>query len=84
MPAVLSTEALEASEAAVNDPSLVLELLPFAKLRAGGQTRRFQVLARSSGVQRDPAAFDALVLQRLLGWLGAHRASWNWSPPASA
>jgi EAL domain-containing protein (putative c-di-GMP-specific phosphodiesterase class I) len=77
---VLSPEVLEASEAAVNDPSLVLELLPFAKLRAGGQTRRYQVLARSAGVQRDPAAFDALVLQRLLGWLAAHRASWNSQP----
>jgi EAL domain-containing protein (putative c-di-GMP-specific phosphodiesterase class I) len=77
---VLSSEVLEASEAAVNDPNLVLELLPFAKLRAGGQTRRFQVLARSSGAQRDPAAFDALVLQRLLGWLAAHRASWNSQP----
>jgi EAL domain-containing protein (putative c-di-GMP-specific phosphodiesterase class I) len=77
---VLSAEVLEASEAAVNDPSLVLELLPFAKLRAGGQTRRYQVLARSAGVQRDPAAFDALVLQRLLGWLAAHRASWNSQP----
>ena len=79
-PAVLSPEVLEASEAAVNDPNLILELLPFAKLRAGGQTRRYQVLARSPGAQRDPAAFDALVLQRLLGWLAAHRASWNSQP----
>jgi EAL domain-containing protein (putative c-di-GMP-specific phosphodiesterase class I) len=78
--AALSPQVLEASEAAVNDPSLVLELLPYAKLRAGGQTRRYQVLARSAGVQRDPAAFDALVLQRLLGWLAAHRASWNSQP----
>ena len=30
--------------------------------------------------QRDPAAFDALVLQRLLGWLAAHRAAWNSQP----
>jgi EAL domain-containing protein (putative c-di-GMP-specific phosphodiesterase class I) len=79
-PAVLTREVLEASEAAVNDPNLVLEVLPFAKLRAGGQTRRFQVLARSSSAQRDPAAFDALVLQRLLGWLAAHRTSWNSQP----
>ena len=79
-PAVLTPELLEASEAAVNDPNLLLELLPFAKLRAGGQTRRFQVLARSPNNQRDPAAFDALVLQRLLGWLAAHRASWNSQP----
>ena len=64
----------------VNDPNLMLELLPFAKLRAGGQTRRYQVLSRSSTPQRDPAAFDALVLQRLLGWLAAHRASWNSQP----
>lgn len=64
----------------LNDPNLLLELLPFAKLRAGGQTRRFQVLARSSAQQRDPAAFDALVMQRLLGWLAAHRASWNSQP----
>jgi EAL domain-containing protein (putative c-di-GMP-specific phosphodiesterase class I) len=64
----------------VNDPNLLLELLPFAKLRAGGQTRRYQVLSRSSTLQRDPAAFDALVLQRLLGWLAAHRASWNSQP----
>jgi EAL domain-containing protein (putative c-di-GMP-specific phosphodiesterase class I) len=78
--AVLTPEVLEASEAAVNDPNLLLELLPYAKLRAGGQTRRFQVLARSSNTQRDPAAFDALVLQRLLGWLAAHRASWNSQP----
>jgi EAL domain-containing protein (putative c-di-GMP-specific phosphodiesterase class I) len=64
----------------VNDPNLLLELLPFAKLRAGGQTRRFQVLARTSPPHRDPAAFDALVMQRLLGWLAAHRASWNSQP----
>ena len=68
------------SAPAVNDPNLMLELLPFAKLRAGGQTRRYQVLSRSSTPQRDPAAFDTLVLQRLLGWLAAHRASWNSQP----
>jgi EAL domain-containing protein (putative c-di-GMP-specific phosphodiesterase class I) len=68
------------SAPAVNDSNLMLELLPFAKLRAGGQTRRYQVLSRSSTSQRDPAAFDALVLQRLLGWLAAHRASWNSQP----
>ena len=36
--------------------------------------------ARTSSQQRDPAAFDALVLQRLLGWLAAHRAAWNSQP----
>jgi EAL domain-containing protein (putative c-di-GMP-specific phosphodiesterase class I) len=62
------------------DGGLILELVPFAKLRAGGQTRRFQVQARTSHLQRDPAALDALVLQRLLGWLAQHRASWNAQP----
>jgi len=73
------TSAADAA-AAVNDPNLTLELLPFAKLRAGGQTRRFQLLPRSTSVQRDPAAFDATVLQRLVGWLAAHRAAWNTQP----
>jgi EAL domain-containing protein (putative c-di-GMP-specific phosphodiesterase class I) len=59
-------------------------VLPFAKLRAGGQTRRYQVLARSSPVQRDPAAHDVLVLQRLLTWLAAHRAAWNSQPTGFA
>jgi ammonium transporter, Amt family len=72
--------AAAAAAALVNDPNLLLELLPFAKLRPGGQTRRFQVLSRGSGQQRDPAAVDALVLQRLLGWLAAHRAAWNSQP----
>jgi EAL domain-containing protein (putative c-di-GMP-specific phosphodiesterase class I) len=77
-PAPVVTPA--AATSVVSDPNLLLELLPFAKLRAGGQTRRFQVLARSSSQHRDPAAFDALVMQRLLGWLAAHRASWNSQP----
>ena len=79
-PPVVAVGASAASAALVNDPNLLLELLPFAKLRAGGQTRRLQVIARGSGQQRDPAALDALVLQRLLGWLAAHRAAWNSQP----
>jgi EAL domain-containing protein (putative c-di-GMP-specific phosphodiesterase class I) len=69
-----------ASPPAASDPNLLLEVLPFAKLRAGGQTRRFQVIARMSPGQRDPAALDALVLQRLVAWLAAHRAAWNSQP----
>lgn len=65
---------------APNDPNLLLEVLPYAKLRAGGQSRRFQVLARTSAAQRDPAAHDALVLQRLMSWLAAHRFAWNSQP----
>ena len=55
-------------------------MVPFAKLRAGGQTRRFQILARMSQPLRDPAAQDALVLQRLMSWLATHRAAWNSQP----
>jgi EAL domain-containing protein (putative c-di-GMP-specific phosphodiesterase class I) len=66
--------------AAAADPILQLEVLPFGKLRAGGQTRRFQVLARAAGNIRDPAAQDNLVLQRLMGWLAAHRSAWNSQP----
>lgn len=63
-----------------NDPNVLLEVLPFAKLRPGGQTRRFQVVARMTAPLRDPAVQDALVLQRLMGWLSAHRAAWNTQP----
>jgi EAL domain-containing protein (putative c-di-GMP-specific phosphodiesterase class I) len=62
------------------DANVHLEVLPYGKLRAGGQTRRFQVLARVAGSIRDPAAQDALVLQRLMGWLAAHRSAWNSQP----
>lgn len=59
---------------------VLLELLPFAKLRAGGQSRRFQLQPRTAQLPRDPAALDALVLQRLLGWLAQHREGWNAQP----
>jgi len=65
---------------APNDPNLLLEILPYAKLRSGGQSRRFQVLARNSTAPRDPAAHDAVVLQRLMSWLAAHRGVWNTQP----
>jgi EAL domain-containing protein (putative c-di-GMP-specific phosphodiesterase class I) len=76
-PAVVAVAA-----APVSDANLLLEVLPFAKLRAGGQTRRFQVVARTSPreAQRAPGAQDALILQRLLGWLAAHRNAWNSQP----
>jgi EAL domain-containing protein (putative c-di-GMP-specific phosphodiesterase class I) len=79
-PSVATPAAAAMSPAAASDANLLLELLPFAKLRAGGQTRRFQVIARMSAGARDPAALDALVLQRLMAWLAAHRAAWNSQP----
>jgi EAL domain-containing protein (putative c-di-GMP-specific phosphodiesterase class I) len=83
VPPVLTEPAPPAVAAApVSDANLILEVLPFAKLRAGGQTRRFQVVARTSPreAQRAPGALDALILQRLLGWLAAHRTAWNSQP----
>jgi EAL domain-containing protein (putative c-di-GMP-specific phosphodiesterase class I) len=62
------------------DGGVMLDLLPFTKLRAGGQSRRFQLQVRTAQPQRDPAAVDALVLQRLLSWLAQHRARWNTQP----
>ena len=82
-PAVTAPSAAAATTPtplAPNDPNLLLEILPYAKLRAGGQSRRFQVLARSSPAPRDPAAHDAVVLQRLISWLAAHRGAWNTQP----
>jgi len=80
VPAMPATPAV--ATAPVGGANLILEVLPFAKLRAGGQTRRFQIVAHTSPreAQRDPAALDALILQRLLGWLAAHRAAWNSQP----
>jgi EAL domain-containing protein (putative c-di-GMP-specific phosphodiesterase class I) len=66
--------------ASASDPTLLLEVLPFGRLRAGGQSRRFQVLPRLSAGKRDPAALDALVLQRLMAWLATHRAAWSTQP----
>ena len=79
-PAPLAAAVSVPVSAPASDANLLLEVLPFAKLRAGGQTRRFQVLPRLSPGQRDPAAVDALVLQRLMGWLAAHRTAWNSQP----
>lgn len=63
------------------DPALVtLEMLPFVKLRAGGRIRRFEVLPSTARELRDPAVLDSLAIQRLLAWLGAHRAAWTVEP----
>ncbi len=60
---------------------VVLEVLPFVKLRAGGRTRRFEVLPRGTARQnRDPAFLDVLAVERLLSWLAAHRDAWTREP----
>ncbi len=71
-----------ADAAPQSDPHLALEVLPYVKLRSGGQTRRFQIQARLSprAAQCDPAVLDLLILQRVVGWLAAHRTVWNSQP----
>jgi EAL domain-containing protein (putative c-di-GMP-specific phosphodiesterase class I) len=54
-------------------PSPAIDLVPFAKLRAGGQNRRFQVQPRGS-------ASDEQTLQQLIAWLAANRSLWNAAP----
>jgi EAL domain-containing protein (putative c-di-GMP-specific phosphodiesterase class I) len=61
------------SVVATSASQLLLEVLQFGKLRAGGQSRRFQVQARTP-------ATDALILQRLVTWLAAHRSGWSSQP----
>ena len=56
-----------------------IDLIPFAKLRAGGQNRRFQVQPRSPA-NRDSAAVDEQTLQQLLAWLAGQRALWSSVP----
>lgn len=65
-----------------SDAALALEVLAYGKLRPGGQLRRFQIQPRFSPrvAQADPAALDVLILQRLVGWLAAHRTAWNSQP----
>ncbi|MHB8816476.1 MAG: EAL domain-containing protein, partial [Steroidobacteraceae bacterium] len=74
--------ATGAARAISLDPSLVtLEMLPFVKLRSGGRTRRFEVLASGAARElRDPAVLDSLAIQRLLAWLGGHRGAWTVEP----
>lgn len=67
--------------AAPSEAAVVLEVLPFVKLRAGGRMRRFEVLPRGTPRQnRDPAALDVLAVERLLSWLAAHRSAWAQEP----
>ncbi|HEV2269083.1 MAG TPA: EAL domain-containing protein [Steroidobacteraceae bacterium] len=74
--------ATGASRAISLDPKLVtLEMLPFVRLRSGGRTRRFEVLPTGTSRElRDPAVLDCLAMQRLLAWLGSHRAAWTVEP----
>jgi EAL domain-containing protein (putative c-di-GMP-specific phosphodiesterase class I) len=71
-----------APRAVAIDPAvLTLEMLPFVKLRSGGRLRRFEVLPVGTGRElRDPTVRDSVAVQRLLAWLGTHRAAWTVEP----
>ena len=62
--------------------TLNLELQPYNKLRPGGRTRRFEVLASATvrETQKITSGLDSFALQRLLSWMGANRAAWNSEP----
>jgi EAL domain-containing protein (putative c-di-GMP-specific phosphodiesterase class I) len=60
--------------------NVILEMLPFSKLRAGGRTRRFEVLPRATQPNRVPPGFDKIALQQLLAWMGSNRAAWSLEP----
>jgi EAL domain-containing protein (putative c-di-GMP-specific phosphodiesterase class I) len=75
---------------------LILDVQQLTQLRSGGRTRRYEVLARSrreSARTHVPPAFvapatrgppgavlDALVLRRLLNWLGENPVVWDAEP----
>jgi EAL domain-containing protein (putative c-di-GMP-specific phosphodiesterase class I) len=97
LPAVsVPREPLSAADTAAD---LTLHVQELIKLRSSGRTRRYEVLARSQrdvGINEVPAAFvaesakggegaalDALVVERLLKWLGQNgEVIWD-SEPAS-
>jgi EAL domain-containing protein (putative c-di-GMP-specific phosphodiesterase class I) len=60
--------------------NLILEVLPYSKLRSGGRSRRFEVIPRSSQPNRAPPGFDKIALQQLLVWMGSNRAAWSLEP----
>jgi len=70
------------TRAPFDSSSLILDVQPFSKLRAGGRMRRYEVLPRipHRDANRAPAAMDGLALQRLLGWLGSNRSAWSMEP----
>jgi EAL domain-containing protein (putative c-di-GMP-specific phosphodiesterase class I) len=83
VPALGNPGATGTSRTLALDPTnLILEVQPFAKLRAGGRTRRYEVLARvpHRDANRASAAMDGVALQRLLAWLGTNRPAWSLEP----
>jgi EAL domain-containing protein (putative c-di-GMP-specific phosphodiesterase class I) len=65
--------------AATDGPLRVQELV---KLRAGGRTRRLQVVPRGAEGREQP--FDALALTEIIGWLRAHPEAHERTPMSFA
>jgi EAL domain-containing protein (putative c-di-GMP-specific phosphodiesterase class I) len=79
-PAPVSAAPAPVAATAISvEASPQIDLIPFAKLRAGGQNRRFQVQPRSPA-NRDSAAVDEQTLQQLFAWLAGQRALWSTVP----
>jgi EAL domain-containing protein (putative c-di-GMP-specific phosphodiesterase class I) len=76
-PGATSTSKVIALPEGVN---VILEVLPFSKLKAGGRTRRFEVLPRATQPNRAPPGFDKIALQQLLTWMGSNRSAWSLEP----
>jgi EAL domain-containing protein (putative c-di-GMP-specific phosphodiesterase class I) len=68
-----------ATRATQTDSGLALELLPFVKLRAGVKGRRFEIVPRP-GRGESRSSLEPLVVQQLIGWLGANRGEWSHEP----
>jgi EAL domain-containing protein (putative c-di-GMP-specific phosphodiesterase class I) len=81
-PPAASAVAEAPQAVSASDANLLLEIVQFGKLRPGGQSRRFQIHART-GQQHArylPAALDTLILERLVSWLAANRSGWSAQP----
>jgi EAL domain-containing protein (putative c-di-GMP-specific phosphodiesterase class I) len=78
----VTNPASTGSRAVSLDPTLVtLDMLPFVKLRSGGRMRRLEVVPTGTARElRDPTVLDSLAMQRLMAWLGTHRAAWTVEP----
>jgi len=78
MPPGAAPAAAQAAVTPAGDANLILEVLPYLKLRSAVPMRRLELMARSS--LREVPTLDALVLQRLLGWLAANRPVFSSQP----
>lgn len=93
LPAIAAAKPMTEQEQAAD---LILDVQQLTQLRSGGRARRYEVLARSrreadrkqvppafvtaAARGHDGAVLDALVLKRLLTWLGENPVVWDAEP----